>query len=495
MKSDVMSPVQPANRGRVIALHCSGAGTGQWKKLGEVLGPTYQVTAPEHYGCEQTGPWIGTHAFTLEDEAARTIDIIDRSDSKVHLVGHSYGGGVALHVALARPDRIASLAFYEPSAFHLLKEMGDEAAAEFRDIVDITRRTGHGVIAGDYAGAAAAFVDYWSGPGAWASLKPSVQAALIRWVVKAPLDFRALIEEPTPPTAYAGLRMPVLVMRGEHAPRPTRKIAEVLPRMLPHAELAVVDGAGHMGPLTHGSAVSELIASHIRAAETATRQPRLPPARCERGRWLTSTERSGVVIDPAHRYPTHLIDLVHLANGCRVVVRPPLPQDCELQRLFVRTLSDEARYFRFMTRLSELSKAMAERFTSIDYRSHMALIATVFPDACETMIGEARYIVDEDGGAVCELAVAVADAWRGMGLARTLLQRLTHQAATSGIRRMVGDTVSTNQAMIALARSMGFGATKKHEDGRLVHLVRDLPPRDRLSNATRQAFGKCVVAA
>jgi pimeloyl-ACP methyl ester carboxylesterase len=68
--------------------------------------------------------------------------------------------------------------------------------------------------------------------------------------------------------------MPVLVMRGEHAPPPTRKIAEMLPSMLPLARVAVVDGAGHMGPLTHGSVVSEWIAAHIDAAEAAIRQPR-----------------------------------------------------------------------------------------------------------------------------------------------------------------------------------------------------------------------------
>ena len=119
---------------------------------------------PSTTDARHTGPWTGAHAFTLADEAARTIEIIDQSERKVHLVGHSYGGGVALHVALARPDRIASLALYEPSAFHLLKAMGDQAAAAFAEIVDITRRTGQGVIAGDYAGAAALFVDYWSGP-------------------------------------------------------------------------------------------------------------------------------------------------------------------------------------------------------------------------------------------------------------------------------------------------------------------------------------------
>jgi hypothetical protein len=92
------------------------------------------------------------------------------------------------------------------------------------------------------------------------------------------------------------------------------------------------------------------------------------------------------MIDRTHRYPTHLIDVVQLANGSRVVVRPALPQDCELQRVFVRTLSDDARYFRFMTRLSELSEAMAERFTSIDYRSHVALIVAIFAEAAETMM-------------------------------------------------------------------------------------------------------------
>ena len=107
--------------------------------------------------------------------------------NKVHLVGPSYGGGVALHVALARPARIASLSLYEPSAFHLLKIMGDRGAVAFAEIADITHVTAQAVISGDYAGAAAAFVDYWGGVGAWAALRPTVQGALTRWAPKAPL--------------------------------------------------------------------------------------------------------------------------------------------------------------------------------------------------------------------------------------------------------------------------------------------------------------------
>src|SRR5262245_56400395 len=182
----------------VIALHCSGAGAGQWRALAETLGPAWELAAPEHFGCDSTGPWSGEHVFTLADEAARTFELIDRCQRQVHLVGHSYGGGVALHVASAWPDRIASLTLYEPSAFHLLKAVGERGAAAFAEIDALARATGERVIAGDYRRAAISFVDYWGGAGAWAALRPSVQAALIRWVPKATLDFRALLKEPMP---------------------------------------------------------------------------------------------------------------------------------------------------------------------------------------------------------------------------------------------------------------------------------------------------------
>src|SRR6201991_605939 len=229
----------------VIALHCSGSGAAQWRKLGEALGSRHAFVAPEHYGCDSTGPWSGERAFTLADEAARTIGIIDASRGKVHLVGHSYGGAVALRAAVERPERIASLTLYEPSAFHLLKVMGAHGAYALAEIIAISKRTADGVTCGDYRGAAASFVDYWGGGGAWAALRPSVQAALTRWAPKAPLDFRALLDERTPASAYASLRMPVLVMRGEHAPLPTRALAERLPILLSSARLAIVPHAGH----------------------------------------------------------------------------------------------------------------------------------------------------------------------------------------------------------------------------------------------------------
>lgn len=178
-----------SHRELAIALHCSGAGAGQWRQLGDMLGAGCELLAPEHYGTNSAGPWTGEHAFTLADEAARTLEIIDGADRNVHLVGHSYGGGLALHAALVRPHRIASLTLYEPSAFHLLKQIGVAGAEGLAEIVAIARETGRGVITGDYRAAAECFVDYWSGRGAWSTLRPELQRALIRWLPKSSARF------------------------------------------------------------------------------------------------------------------------------------------------------------------------------------------------------------------------------------------------------------------------------------------------------------------
>jgi pimeloyl-ACP methyl ester carboxylesterase len=232
-----------------------------------MLGGDHTLLAPEHYGTEATGPWPGEHAFTLADEAARIVALIDASDEQVHLVGHSYGGAVALGVALSRPGRIASMALYEPSAFHLLRQLGETAAAAFSEIASVAERIGRGVIAGDYRRAMATFVDYWNGPGAWNGLRPPVQSALIRWAPKAPMDFHALISEPTPADAYRELTFPVLLMRGERGPAPTRLIAESLAGLIPASRLVVAGGAGHMGPLTHAPVVLVEVARHIASGE------------------------------------------------------------------------------------------------------------------------------------------------------------------------------------------------------------------------------------
>ena len=162
------------------------------------------------------------------------------------------------------------------------------------------------------------------------------------------------------------------------------------------------------------------------------------------------------------RYPVHLIDFVSAANGRRVTIRPMLPQDFKLQREFFRSLSARARYYRFMASFNELPDGVAERLGKIDYSSHLALLAEVFEGRSETMVGEAR---------VPAIPPPFPPA-RGIG--RALLTQLEREAAASGIRRMLADTLYDNKAMRGLATSSGYAVRANREDGRLVKLDKQL---------------------
>ncbi len=173
-------------------------------------------------------------------------------------------------------------------------------------------------------------------------------------------------------------------------------------------------------------------------------------------------------------YPVHLIDVITLPDSSRITIRPMLPQDVELQMRFFRSLSAEGRYRRFMTRLQELPRAMAERFANIDYRSHIALLAEIFEDGGEIMIGEARYVINENDPTICEFAIAVSDEWRAHGIARALLERLEREAAASGVTRMVADTLLSNQPMLGLAWRAGYTVAANSEDPTLARLEKRL---------------------
>src|SRR5262249_41620984 len=104
----------------------------------------------------QYGRKMGEHAFTLADEAAGAIALIDEPEGKVHLAGHSYGRGLALH--LARPVRVANLAFYEASALRLLRQMS-EAATRLWQRSPASHSTSPAASSlGDYRGAMAIFI-------------------------------------------------------------------------------------------------------------------------------------------------------------------------------------------------------------------------------------------------------------------------------------------------------------------------------------------------
>lgn len=160
-----------------------------------------------------------------------------------------------------------------------------------------------------------------------------------------------------------------------------------------------------------------------------------------------------------HRYPADMIDVVHLSaeEGApeRVVIRPVLPQDDRLTGAFFQGLSSASRHARFMAPLREVPHGLLEKFTQVDYASHLALVAEVFVDGEERVVAEARYALADDGDSA-EFAVTVAEDWQGRGLASLLLGKLMCRAGAAGVRMLRGETLATNAPMLHLARKAGF---------------------------------------
>lgn len=176
-----------------------------------------------------------------------------------------------------------------------------------------------------------------------------------------------------------------------------------------------------------------------------------------------------------HRYPADMIDVIHVAAGQRVVIRPVLPQDEDLTGAFFRNLSGRARYDRFLGPMRELPGDLLTRFTNVDYADHLALVAEVFVEGRETVVGEARYVRSADGISA-EFAVSIAGEWQGMGLASTMLAKLGCRAATAGVQRMVGETLASNTAMLSLAAKAGFAISPSPDIAGLMLLEKAVQP-------------------
>lgn len=172
-----------------------------------------------------------------------------------------------------------------------------------------------------------------------------------------------------------------------------------------------------------------------------------------------------------HPYPAHLEMRTQLADGTDILVRPIRPEDATLEAEFVRTLSEESKYSRFMHSFRELTPTMLVRFTQIDYDREMALVAVTEDERTE--VGVARYICQGDDGSA-EFALVVGDAWQNRGVGTLLMQRLLDVARRRGIKTIQGDVMGTNSAMLNLVRTLGFVLRDHPDEPALTRVTCDL---------------------
>jgi len=151
-------------------------------------------------------------------------------------------------------------------------------------------------------------------------------------------------------------------------------------------------------------------------------------------------------------------------------VRAVCPEDKDEVQAFLKRLSEQSRYSRFMSPLRELSPGMLDRAVNPDAGRELQLVAVCGEDPRPAIVGGARYSAAA-ASTNCEFALTVADEWQGLGLARYLFETLMGTARSQGFERMEGYILASNSRMLGLAKRLGFERVKSPE-GPTVHLVR-----------------------
>ena len=192
----------------------------------------------------------------------------------------------------------------------------------------------------------------------------------------------------------------------------------------------------------------------------------------------------------------HLFPTRKPTGAASVALRPIRADDAAALQEFVRALSPASRRLRFHVALNELPEATLQALTRVDQRAHVAFVLTSRERGAEQIVGEARYVVTDDGQ-TAEFGIAVAEAFRGRGLAERLLAALVDAARAAGARWLVGDVLAGNARMLAFVRRCGFAETTRGVEPGVIRVERrvDRPIAAAQATASWAGTGRRVLAA
>jgi pimeloyl-ACP methyl ester carboxylesterase len=236
----------------VLMLHSSLSSGRQWQSLKLALRNQYQVLNPDLLG-------YGGNSFSyprpmrLSDEAWHLWPLLTAKPAgSVILIGHSFGGALALHLARSRPELFKAVLLFEPVAFHLLKNAEPEL---YQQVQKLSQQ----MLKLQPEQAAALFIDYWQGDDYFAKLPYVMQQKLTGQVGKVAADFEALSDEPAEMTDYAkAIQCPVLLLSGEQSQLSAQQLTRMLAGALPVVEFQTIK-TGHMGPVTDAELVNAVL--------------------------------------------------------------------------------------------------------------------------------------------------------------------------------------------------------------------------------------------
>lgn len=240
---------------KALMIHCSLGHSGAWRGVTGHLDEMLDATAFDLPGHGNSADWDGRRDFQ-DVSLAMAVDLLD---GPVDVIGHSFGGTVALRLAVERPDLVRSLVLIEPvffaAAFADNPEMQAAHAAEMAGY-------NAAIQAGDNETAAREFTASWGDGRAWAAMPDAARAAMALRIPLVHACAPALFDDAAGLLSDEGvtrISQPVLLLEGEASPQYVAAINDALMARIKRSERAVITGAGHMAPMTHPKEVAAAI--------------------------------------------------------------------------------------------------------------------------------------------------------------------------------------------------------------------------------------------
>lgn len=247
----------------VMLVHSSVSGARQWRRLIDDLKPNFHVRAVNLFGYGKTPPWSNESTQSLDDQARLVEAALPPNVDTFSLVGHSFGGSVAMKLAARLSNRVAKLVLLETNPFYLLKQAGRaDAFAEARDLRDCIKKFR---ALGEWVTAAERFADYWGGTGSWASMSPERRQAFAEALKPNYFEWDAVMDETTSMEQWARL-LPdaTLIVSDPNTVLPIREITALLRQSCPKWIYEKIASGGHMAPLTRPDLINPIVQSFLR---------------------------------------------------------------------------------------------------------------------------------------------------------------------------------------------------------------------------------------
>jgi pimeloyl-ACP methyl ester carboxylesterase len=245
----------------VILIHSSVSGNRQWRQLAEALKDRYRILAVNLYGYGHTTAWTNDSPQTLSDQARLVLELCEIGGTPVRLVGHSFGGSVALKSAYILGDKVVGLVLLDPNPFYLLAQNERwQAYEEVKALRDHAKKYGK---VGDWERVSKRFAGYWVGDGTWEVMSTKRRNAFIEAMRHTFHEWDGVMNETTPIETWKRLAARTLLVYAAETKRPIREIAELFFSACPNWSFKEVASCGHMAPLTHPDLINPIVSEFL----------------------------------------------------------------------------------------------------------------------------------------------------------------------------------------------------------------------------------------